>query len=123
MGKMISKEYGQPIEILKYNDFIGAPCMVDEHTAEVVTGSGDTAKTTPAYQVVGDKKIIKAGTPYPANDDTCKGIILHDTDVTLGEAVATYVFEGSIDAKKLTKNGITISDEAKAVLPRVTFFD
>lgn len=123
MGKMISKEYGQPLEILKFNDFKGTVRMVDEHTAEVTTGSGETAVTTPAYQVVGDKKIIKAGTPYPANDGTCKEIILHDTDVTLGEAAATYVFEGSIDTKKLTKNGITVSDEAKAVLPRVTFFD
>lgn len=106
--KVIGKEYGQPIEILKFNDFKGAPCMVS------------------ADGVVADengKKIVKAGTPWPANDGTCKGILLHDTDVTHGEAPGTYVFEGSIDNTKLAKNGVEVAAEAKAVLPRVTFFD
>ena len=105
---VVGKEYGQSIEILKYNDFKGAPCMVS------------------ADGVVADengKKIVKAGTPWPANDGTCKGILLHDTDVTYGEAPGTYVFEGSIDNVKLAKNGVTVAEEAKAVLPRVTFFD
>lgn len=121
--KFTQKEYGSPIEILKYNDFKGAPCMVDEHTAEEVTGSGESAKTTPAYKTEGDRKIIKAGTPYPKNDATCKGIILHDVDITDGEAPATYVFAGSIDTKKVTKNGITIATAVKTALPRITFFD
>ena len=69
------------------------------------------------------KKIVKAGTPWPANNGTCKGILLHDTDVTHGEAPGTYVFEGSIDNTKLAKNGIKVAAEAKAALPRVTFFD
>lgn len=108
MGKMISKEYGQPIEILKFNDFKGAACMVsDVGVAEDANGN----------------KIVKAGTPWPANDATCKGILLHDVDVTHGEAAGTYVFEGSIDNKKLEKNGVAVAAEAKAVLPRVTFFD
>lgn len=106
--KVVSKEFGQPIEILKYNDFKGAPCMV---SADGVTADEN------------GKKIVKAGTPYPANDSTCKGILLHDTDVTYGEAPGTYVFEGSIDNTKLVRNGVTVSEEAKAVLPRVTFFD
>lgn len=106
--KVIGKEYGQPVEILKFNDFKGAACMVSD-AGVAADGNG--------------KKIVKAGTPFPANDATCKGILLHDTDVTYGEAPGTYVFEGSIDNKKLTTNGITVSDEAKAALPRVTFFD
>lgn len=106
--KVVSKEFGQPLEILKYNDFKGAPCMV--------SATGVTADEN-------GKKIVKAGTPYPANDATCKGILLHDTDVTYGDAPGTYVFEGSIDNTKLVKNGVTVSEEAKAVLPRVTFFD
>lgn len=106
--KVIEKEYGQPVEILKFNDFLGAPCMVSD--AGVVKDTNG-------------KKIVKAGTPWPANDATCKGILLHDTDVTYGEAPGTCVFEGSIDTKKLTKNGVTVASEAKAVLPRVTFFD
>lgn len=106
--KSIIKEYGQPLEILKFFDYKGAPCMVSD--------SGVSADAN-------GLKIVKAGTPWPANDGTCKGLLLHDTDVTYGEAAATYVFEGSIDVKKLTKNGITVSAEAKAVLPRITFFN
>ena len=105
--KFITREFGQAIEILKFNDFKGAPCTV------LATG------------IVADEnglKIIKAGTPWPANDATCKGILLHDTDVTYGDAPGTYVFEGSIDTAKLTLNGITVVAAAKAVLPRVTFF-
>ncbi|WP_438491029.1 hypothetical protein [Paenibacillus sp. IHBB 3054] len=30
------------------------------------------------------RKIVKAGTPYPANDDTAIGIVFIDTDVTEG---------------------------------------
>ena len=105
--KVKSREFVQPIEILKYNDFKGAACMVSD--------SGVSADAN-------GLKIVKAGTPYPANDGTCKGILLHDVDVTYGEAPGTYVFEGSIDETKLTKNGITVAAEAKAVLPRVTFF-
>lgn len=106
--KSIVREYGQPIEILKFFDYKGAPCMVS-----------DTGVTADANGL----KIVKAGTPWPANDETCKGILLHDTDVTYGEAAGTYVFAGSIDATKLTKNSIAVSAEAKAALPRVTFFD
>lgn len=103
-----SREFGQPIEILKFNDFKGEACMVSD--------SGVTADSN-------GLKIVKAGTPHPANDGTCKGILLHDTDVTHGPAPGTRIFEGSVDTKKLIKNGITVTDEAKAVLPRVTFFD
>jgi hypothetical protein len=104
--KFSTKTYGQPIEILKYNDFKGAPCMVSDSGVAAVDGY----------------KIVKAGTPWPANDATCKGLLLHDVDVTYGTAPGTYVFEGSIDSTKLTKNGITVAAAAKTALPRVTFF-
>ena len=39
--KMIGKEYGQPIEILKFNDFKGAPCMV---SAEGIAADGNGKK-------------------------------------------------------------------------------
>jgi len=105
--KVVQKEFAQGIEILKFNDFKGAACMV--------SATGVVADTN-------GFKTVKAGTPYPANDATCKGILLHDTDVTYGDAPGTYVFEGSIDSAKLTLNGITVAAAAKAVLPRVTFF-
>lgn len=106
--KFTSKSLTQSIEILKFLDYKGAPCMVSD------TGIDADANGL---------KIVKAGTPWPKNDASCKGILLHDVDVTYGKAPGTYVFEGSIDNTKLTKNSVVVSAEAKAVLPRVTFFD
>lgn len=108
MGKPIEKSFGQEKTILKYLDFKGAACVVPE--AGVVADSNGM-------------KIVKAGTPFPADNATCKGYLLHDVDVTQGDAPGTYVFEGSIDNKKLTAAGVTVSAEAKAATPRVTFFD
>lgn len=107
MGRVVAHTYGQPIGILKYFDYLGAPCIVSE--------AGVSADAN-------GNKIVKAGTPFPANDATCKGYLLHDVDVTNGDAPATYVYEGSIDVKKLTANGVTVSDNAKGATPRVTFF-
>lgn len=108
MGKPIEREFGQGKTILKYFDFMGAACVV------------------PSADVTADengKKIVKAGTPFPADDETCKGYLLHDVDVTQGDAQGTYIYEGAIDNKKLTEAGVTVSDTAKAATPRVTFFD
>lgn len=108
MGRPIEKEFTQGKTILKYFDYKGAACVVPE--------AGVAADAN-------GKKIVKAGTPFPANDSTCKGYLLHDVDVTQGDAPGTYIFEGSIDNKKLTATEVTVSAEAKAATPRVTFFD
>lgn len=94
---------------LKYFDFKGAACTVDESTTGVKT--------------IGNKKILPAGTPYPSNDASCVGYLLHDYDVTNGATHATYIFEGSIDNKILQKNSVTVETAAKSATPRVTFFD
>ena len=108
MGRPIVKEFTQGKTILKYFDYKGAACVVPE-TGIVADTNGN--------------KIVKAGTPFPANDATCKGYLLHDVDVTQGDAPGTYIYEGSIDNKKLADAGVTVSAEAKAATPRVTFFD
>ncbi|MDE7446158.1 MAG: hypothetical protein K2N15_10740 [Lachnospiraceae bacterium] len=108
MGKPIEREFGQGKTILKYFDFKGAACVVSSANV-VADGIG--------------KKIVKAGTPFPADDATCKGYLLHDVDVTHGDAPGTYIYEGAIDNKKLTEAEVTVSDAAKAATPRVTFFD
>lgn len=108
MGKPIVNEFTQSKTILKYFDYKGAACVV------------------PATDVASDAngmKIVKAGTPFPANDANCKGYLLHDVDVTQGDAPGTYIYEGAIDNKKLTEAGVAVSAEAKAATPRVTFFD
>lgn len=108
MGRVITNTYGQEKTILKHFPYLGASCLVKE--------AGVSADAN-------GRKIVKAGTPYPANNATCKGLLLHDVDVTYGDATGTYVYEGDIDNKKLTENGVTVSDTAKAKIPRVTFWD
>ena len=108
MGRPITREFTQGKTILKFFDYKGADCVIEE--ASVVADANG-------------KKIVKAGTPYPSDNASCKGYLLHDVDVTQGDAPGTYIYEGSIDNAKLTETGVTVSDEAKTATPRVTFFD
>ncbi|MBR1750436.1 MAG: hypothetical protein IJ740_06055 [Ruminococcus sp.] len=94
-------------EILKYNDYKAFAYLVK---AEGVEADSE------------GRKIVKAGTPLPGNDDTAKGILLSDVDVTDGDAPGALVYEGSLDSTKITANGITIAAAVKTALPRVTFF-
>lgn len=107
MGRPIEREYVNSKTILKFFDYKGAACVVPE--------SGVSADEN-------GNKIVKAGTPYPSNDASCKGFLLHDVDVTYGDAPGTYIYEGSIDMAKVTENGVSIADAAKTAVPRVTFF-
>lgn len=108
MGKPIEREFTQNKTILKYFPYEGAACVVPASMG-ADDGNGN--------------KIVKAGTPFPADDATCLGYLFMDVDVTQGDAAGTYVYQGSIDNTKLTENGVTVSDEAKGATPRVTFFD
>lgn len=108
MGKPIERAFTQGKTILKFFDYKGSACVVPE-TMATADDNG--------------KKIVKAGTPFPSDNANCKGYLLHDVDVTQGDAPGTYIFEGSIDNAKLTEVGVTVSAEAKAATPRVTFFD
>lgn len=105
MGKPIEKTFGQEKTILKYFDYKGAACVV------------------PQTMGVSTNGIVKAGTPFPSNDASCKGYLLHDVDVTQGDAPGTYVFAGSLDESVIKENGITVQSTAKAATPRVTFFE
>lgn len=107
MGTPIVKEFGQEKTILKFFDYKGAACVVP---ATGVSADAD------------GKKIVKAGTPFPSNDASCLGYLLHDVDVTQGDAAGTYVYEGILDGAKITANGITVSAAAKTATPKVTFY-
>lgn len=108
MGKPIVKTYGQSKTILKFFPY--------EASTVLVSATGVSADAN-------GNKIVKAGTPFPKNDATCIGYILEDVDVTQGDNVGACVYEGTIDNKKLSEAGITVSAEAKKATPRVTFFD
>ena len=108
MGKPIIREFDQSKTILKFvDDYKGF--------AALISATGVTADAN-------GRKIVKAGTPYPANDETCKGFLLHDVDVTQGDKEGTIVYDGSIVRARVTANGINVSADAEAAVPRVTFF-
>ena len=105
--------------------------LIAEDSYKVTLGAVIAA--TGAVDVDG-KKILKAGTPvkgdlkarntaFAKDAEAPNAILLHDVDVTQGDAPGTYIYEGSIDNTKLTENGVTVSAEAKGATPRVTFFD
>lgn len=109
MGTPIVKEYGSAKTILKFNDYKGAACVVPTTMGAVDSASGKT--------------LVKAGTPFPSNDASCKGLLLHDVDVTTGDAPGTFIYEGAVLTPVLTANGITVAAAAKSAIPRVTFFE
>jgi len=96
----------------------------------IVGNTGITADTD-------GKKIIKAGTPVGSatnvlenrqtvlsvtNDatagSTSQGVVLHDVDVTNGNANATLVVAGYVDLLKLD---VTLNSTAKTALSRIVF--
>lgn len=58
------------------------------------------------------RKIIKAGTIYPANDGTAKGIVFQDVDVTDGDKSEALMVGGVYLADKLSA---VVSSSALAV--------
>ena len=74
---------------------------------------GDAAAAT-----VDGRKIIKAGTVYPANDATAKGIVWADYDVTDGDVTGALIIHGFVKTAALPA---APAEAAKAALPMVAF--
>ena len=79
------------------------------------------------------KKVLKAGTPVGGadvltnrqsvlvqNTEAPQGVLLHDVDVTKGQANATLVVEGTIDIEKLDEDVKALVNTASANLKKVT---
>ena len=62
---------------------------------------------------VDGRKIVKAGTVFPANDATALGLIVSDVDVTDGDAPAAYIDHGLVYSNRLP---VAISGTAGPVL-------
>lgn len=67
----------------------------------------------------GSKKIVKAGTIFPANDDTAVGVILNDYDVTNGDQMASIVVHGFFSTHKIPE---APTPEAEEALNMIKFF-
>ena len=82
---------------------------------------------------VGGKKIIKAGTPLAGdlitrtaftqcNDGTAVAVLLHDVDVTAGNANAAALVFGFVDYTKLDSSvKALLTSEVKKALTKITF--
>ncbi len=119
------------MSIKSYEYAAGNQILIAPHTAVtigcVVGNSGVAA---------GDdgKMIIKAGTPVGSSEDvltnretvldtssTPQGVLLHDVDVTDGDANATLVISGTVDRLKLDEDVQTLVDSAASTLTKITF--
>lgn len=76
--------------------------------------NGDAAATT----MEDGRKIIKAGTIYPANDATAIGVVFNDMDVTHGDATGAILIHGFVKSAALPA---APSAEAKSALKLIEF--
>lgn len=80
------KEFKNEVNILVYPDpLVTQTVTVDQNLAVEEDG----------------RKVVKAGTVWPTNDEKAQGIILHDCDVTNGDNIVAMVIEGYVKAEAL----------------------
>lgn len=97
---VIRKSYGTQKNILAMSqDWHAIERKLDQNSFGVVTEDG--------------RKIIKAGTPYPSNDQYCIGLVFNDYDVTDGDVAASILIDGKVEERKLP---IALDVAAKAAL-------
>ena len=77
------QDYTTGKQILVFPDhYVGVAQTFNQNDAAAVTVDG--------------RKIIKAGTIYPANDATALGVVFYDVDVTDGDRNGTLIIHGFI---------------------------
>lgn len=97
--------YGSPKGILAFPDhFVATGQLLTKDHALAANQDG--------------KKVVKAGTIYPANDATAKGIILNDADVTNGDVNTALLIHGFVKTSALS---VVPSAEAIAALKGIHF--
>ena len=104
---LIETSYGTRKEILMFPDYSGFAQTFDKTTHSALVATVD------------DRKIIKAGTIFPANDKTAKGVVLYDLDVTDGSATGTVIYRGTVKASKIPT---APSADALKAMTQIKFF-
>lgn len=101
--KMKTIEYASAKNILAIPDhYVAIARKLEKDSALAVTEEG--------------RKIVKAGTIFPANDATAIGVVLNDYDVTDGDQQAAIVIHGFVLEEKLPAKPADTVD-----LPQVAF--
>lgn len=75
--------------------------------------------TTAMGETVGTQKLVKAGTVFPANDATAKGIVYETVDVTNGDQPVAIIVDGHIIDAFLPE---PVDALAKPVLTQITLY-
>ena len=86
----------------------------DENVVRETREIAQTGATT-----VGDTKYQKMGTPYPANDATCIGLLYEDVDVTVGNMPGSVVTGGATVYED--RLPVTLASAAKTALQGLGF--
>lgn len=107
MMKFTTKEYDSAKHILAIPDHYVAIAR----TAAKATAAGDMVVSE------NGRFIIKAGTVYPANNETAIGLVMQDYDVTDSDASMAIIIHGFVRADRLPAD---LSETAKSVLPQIT---
>ena len=63
-------------------------------------------------------KYVKMGTPFPANDGTCVGLVYEDVDVTSGNMPGSVVLKGDVIEDRLP---VALESAAKTALINAGF--
>lgn len=64
--------------------------------------------------------VVPAGTIFPANDATAKGVVLNEVDVTTNAQPVAVIVEGYLLQERLP---VAPTDEAKAAMPEIKWRD
>lgn len=101
-----SQDYTTGKQILVFPDhYVGVAQTFNQNDAAAVTVDG--------------RKIIKAGTIYPANDATALGVVFYDVDVTDGDQNGTLIVHGFIKTGAIPA---IPASAAKSALKGIQFF-
>ena len=117
--KMKQTEYGAPAK-----QILAIP---DHYVALGFKHAKATVETPGLATLVDGRYVVKAGTFYPANNDTAVGVILNDYDVTDGDAMMAVVMHGFIKTEALpaapaASTGVApLELGTEAVLPMIKF--
>lgn len=105
-----TNSYKSRKEILQFpDDYVASPQFFDEQSKLAVKENG--------------RFIVKAGTPFPANDATAVGLVLNDLDVTDGDQNGAVLVRGHVNLARCEANfGKAISAAAKTALKGIFFY-
>ena len=105
---LIENSFGTRKEILMFpDDYSGFAQTFDATTHATLVATVD------------GRKIIKAGTIFPANDKTAKGVVFYDLDVTDGAATGTVIYRGTV---KVNQIPVAPSAAALKAMTQLKFF-